>query len=146
MTNSTATAADAARAQSDLQAALKLASPYATRDQSLTGVYFHPQNAPDPVWGVREVRHPRACFERRIINGHLSCRRLLGILKTRLDQAGWEDNLRGVAREKARGQEPPNLQLLVKDLEPEALKTVPLDVRTEIEELIRNFVEKNVED
>lgn len=65
--------------------------------------------------------------------------------------------------EKARVQEPPNLQGLVKEIEPHALgknscwirraladqlstESIPAGVREEIEDLIKKFVEKNVED
>ncbi|KAM0756001.1 hypothetical protein T439DRAFT_351730 [Meredithblackwellia eburnea MCA 4105] len=71
---------------------------------------------------------------------------MLGVLKTKLDEAGWEDKLRSTAREKARGQEPPSLNNLVKELEPHALETVPVNVRKEIEDMLQKFVEKNVEE
>lgn len=75
------------------------------------------------------------------------------------------------APEKARGQEPPNLQELVNDLEPTALGTyasprrsflaffpyaradiatlradmIPTDARTQVEAMVRAFVEKSIE-
>ncbi|GAA6006432.1 hypothetical protein JCM10207_004933 [Rhodosporidiobolus poonsookiae] len=71
--------------------------------------------------------------------------RVLDVLKAKLDQAGWEDQVRDIAREKARVQDPPNLQALVADLEPTALGMIPAEVRAEVEEMVRAFVEKSVE-
>ncbi|TKA49939.1 hypothetical protein B0A53_06542, partial [Rhodotorula sp. CCFEE 5036] len=51
---------------------------------------------------------------RMIQSGEYS--KIMEALRSKLDEAGWEDRVRDLAREKARGQEPPNLQELVNDL------------------------------
>ncbi|GAA5992005.1 hypothetical protein JCM10908_000692 [Rhodotorula pacifica] len=80
---------------------------------------------------------------RMIQSGEYS--RIMDTLRSKLDEAGWEDRVRDIAREKARGQEPPNLQALVNDLEPTALDMIPADARAEVEALVRAFVEKSIE-
>ncbi|KAK4058058.1 SAGA histone acetylase and TREX-2 complexes component [Microbotryomycetes sp. JL221] len=66
-------------------------------------------------------------------------------LKTKLDQVGWQDSIRALAREKARYQDPPSLNKLVQELESTALDSVPASVKAEIEQMVQSFVEKNVE-
>ncbi|KAM0793219.1 hypothetical protein ACM66B_000686 [Microbotryomycetes sp. NB124-2] len=66
-------------------------------------------------------------------------------LKTKLDQVGWQDSIRALAREKARYQDPPSLNKLVQELESTALDSVPASVRSEIEQMVEAFVQKNVE-
>ncbi|BGP21511.1 enhancerof yellow 2 [Rhodotorula toruloides] len=80
---------------------------------------------------------------RMIQSGEYS--RIMDAVRTKLDESGWEDQVRDAAREKARSQDPPNLHLLVRDLEPTALNMVPQDARAEIEAMVREFVEKSVE-
>ncbi|GAA5968626.1 hypothetical protein JCM8115_003663 [Rhodotorula mucilaginosa] len=80
---------------------------------------------------------------RMIQSGEYS--KIVEALRSKLDEAGWEDRVRDLAREKARGQEPPNLQELVNDLEPTALDMIPTDARTQVEAMVRAFVEKSIE-
>ncbi|GAA5859559.1 hypothetical protein JCM8547_006140 [Rhodosporidiobolus lusitaniae] len=85
----------------------------------------------------------QAVRSRLVQSGEYS--RILDALKAKLDEAGWEDKVRDVAREKARVQDPPNLQALTGEVEPAALDMIPADVRTEIEAMVRAFVDKSVE-
>ncbi|ORY85312.1 transcription factor e(y)2-domain-containing protein [Leucosporidium creatinivorum] len=97
-----------------------------------------------PTQAPQDANSIQAALRSRLIESG-EYEKLLGVLKTRLDEAGWEDGVRGVAREKARVQEPPNLQGLVNEIEPSALDSVPASVRSEIEGMLQKFVEKNVE-
>ncbi|BGP36616.1 SAGA histone acetylase and TREX-2 complexes component [Rhodotorula kratochvilovae] len=71
--------------------------------------------------------------------------RIMDALRAKLDASGWEDTVRDAAREKARTQDPPSLQALVADLEPQALGMIPAEARAEVEAMVRAFVEKSVE-
>ncbi|GAA5827056.1 hypothetical protein JCM11251_002225 [Rhodosporidiobolus azoricus] len=84
-----------------------------------------------------------ALRSRLISSGEYS--RVLETLKAKLDEQGWEDKVRDVAREKARAQNPPNLQGLVEEVEHTALEMIPPEVRAEVEAMVRAFVEKSVE-
>ncbi|POY71313.1 hypothetical protein BMF94_5625 [Rhodotorula taiwanensis] len=80
---------------------------------------------------------------RMIQSGEYS--KIMDALRLKLDEAGWEDRVRDLAREKARAQEPPNLQGLVNELEPTALDMIPPEARAEVEAMVRAFVEKSIE-
>ncbi|GAA5898671.1 hypothetical protein JCM6882_000892 [Rhodosporidiobolus microsporus] len=84
-----------------------------------------------------------ALRSRLVSSGEYS--RVLETLKAKLDEAGWEDQVRDVAREKARAQSQPSLKGLVDELEPTALGMIPPEVRAEVEAMVRAFVEKSVE-
>ncbi|BGP12602.1 hypothetical protein JCM10213_008739 [Rhodosporidiobolus nylandii] len=84
-----------------------------------------------------------ALRSRLIQSGEYS--RVLDALKEKLDKVGWEDRVRDAAREKARAQDPPSLQGLIGELEPEALEMIPPEVKAEVEAMVRAFVEKSVE-
>ncbi|TNY20601.1 transcription factor e(y)2-domain-containing protein [Rhodotorula diobovata] len=71
--------------------------------------------------------------------------RIMDALRAKLDAARWEDSVRDAAREKARAQDPPSLQALVAELEPQALGMIPAEARAEVEAMVRAFVEKSVE-
>ncbi|GAA6031864.1 hypothetical protein JCM8097_003308 [Rhodosporidiobolus ruineniae] len=71
--------------------------------------------------------------------------RVLETFRAKIEQTGWEDQLRDLAREKARAQDPPNLQALVNELEPAARDLLPADIRAEVDAMVRAFVEKSVE-
>ncbi|GAA5894321.1 hypothetical protein JCM5296_005137 [Sporobolomyces johnsonii] len=71
--------------------------------------------------------------------------RVMEVLRQRLDDAAWADQVRHVAREKARVQDPPNLHKLIEELEPTALGMIPPEVRAEVEKMVQSFVSQAVE-
>ncbi|CEQ38889.1 SPOSA6832_00363 [Sporobolomyces salmonicolor] len=71
--------------------------------------------------------------------------RVMEVLRHRLDAAAWADQVRDVAREKARVQDPPNLHQLIEELEPTALGMIPPEVRAEVEKMVQSFVSQAVE-
>ncbi|GJN91522.1 hypothetical protein Rhopal_004545-T1 [Rhodotorula paludigena] len=97
--------------------------------------------APAPQLAQQDLHD--ALRTRMLQSGHYST--ILDALRTKLEASGWEDQVRDLAREKARGQDPPNLQALVQDLEPTALGMIPAEARAEIEAMVRAFVEKSTE-
>ncbi|SCV68867.1 BQ2448_988 [Microbotryum intermedium] len=70
--------------------------------------------------------------------------RLLILLKQRLNRSGWQDQVRGIAREQAR-RENVKLLSLVDQVEPIALDLIPSNVKQEMEKSMAEFVKKNVE-
>jgi len=67
------------------------------------------------------------------------------LLSRRLTESGWDDSLRAFAQDKAREQSPLTLKNLVAAIGPFAHSSVPAEVRQEITQLIRRFLEEHVE-
>ncbi|BGP52834.1 hypothetical protein JCM8202_003915 [Rhodotorula sphaerocarpa] len=99
--------------------------------------------APSAEAQVAQAEIQVALRTRMIQSGEYS--RIMDALRAQLDEAAWEDRVRDLAREKARAQEPPNLQALVNDLEPTALDMIPADARAKVEAMVRAFVDQVVE-
>ncbi|SCZ90996.1 BZ3500_MvSof-1268-A1-R1_Chr1-3g02459 [Microbotryum saponariae] len=90
-----------------------------------------------------EAQQLESALRDRLINSG-EYDRLLILLKQRLDKTGWQDQVRGIAREQARGD---NVKLLslVDQVEPTAFGLIPAEVTQEMEKLMAEFVKKNVE-
>ncbi|GAA6061046.1 hypothetical protein JCM10212_004620 [Sporobolomyces blumeae] len=78
--------------------------------------------------------------------------RIMELLRTRLTESNWNDQVRHLAREGARipeGAGPDakmvHLGQLVDQIEPKALELIPQEVKQEIEDLVHAFVKKSVE-
>ncbi|CED83947.1 enhance of yellow 2 like protein [Phaffia rhodozyma] len=71
--------------------------------------------------------------------------RILRTLKIRLEDSGWEDKVRADAREQARSMETLNLEALLQSITPTASSSVPKDVKSDVENMIRQFLDENVE-
>ncbi|KAL9940861.1 hypothetical protein V8E36_000349 [Tilletia maclaganii] len=72
--------------------------------------------------------------------------RILGILRRMLEDCGYEESLQTFATEQAREQERLQLGPLLGVLSPHAKATLPTHVREHITALIRDFLDRNVED
>ncbi|KAK0540213.1 SAGA histone acetylase and TREX-2 complexes component [Tilletia horrida] len=72
--------------------------------------------------------------------------RILGILRRMLEDCGYEEALQTFATEQAREQERLQLRPLLAVLSPHAKETLPTHVREHIGALIRDFLDRNVED
>ncbi|KPV78350.1 uncharacterized protein RHOBADRAFT_49154 [Rhodotorula graminis WP1] len=106
-----------------------------------------PAPPPPPAAAPQQQHPPQDLHDllraRLVESGEYS--RIMDVLRAKLDDAGWEDSVRDAARERARVQDPPSLQALVAELEPQALGMIPADARAEVEAMVRAFVEKTVE-
>ncbi|KAE8210839.1 hypothetical protein CF327_g5339 [Tilletia walkeri] len=72
--------------------------------------------------------------------------RILGILRRMLEDCGYEESLQKFAADQAREQERLQLAPLLGVLSPYAKDTLPAHVRDHIGALIRDFLDRNVED
>ncbi|KAG8995018.1 SAGA histone acetylase and TREX-2 complexes component [Tulasnella sp. JGI-2019a] len=72
-------------------------------------------------------------------------RRLSAILKDRLDESGWMDDVSNKAKEYALQQDPLHFKTLVQELTPNAEATVPADIKEEITSLLRTWIDENTE-
>ncbi|KAG8981782.1 SAGA histone acetylase and TREX-2 complexes component [Tulasnella sp. JGI-2019a] len=81
--------------------------------------------------------------KRLIITGEWN--RLSAILKDRLDESGWMDDVSNKAKEYALQQDPLHFKTLVQELTPNAEATVPADIKEEITSLLRTWIDENTE-
>ncbi|KAG8851046.1 SAGA histone acetylase and TREX-2 complexes component [Tulasnella sp. 330] len=70
---------------------------------------------------------------------------LSAILKDRLHESGWMDDVSNQAKEYARQQDPLHFKTLIQELTPKAEATVPDDVKEEITALLRTWIDENTE-
>lgn len=73
--------------------------------------------------------------------------RLMKHLRKSLDKSEWEDDLKSYARDQARDRNGQiHLSELVALIEPQAKSTIPQELRDDISNKLRAFVQANVED
>jgi len=72
--------------------------------------------------------------------------KILQLFETKLNSTGWTDDLRNHAKGRARAQSKLNLQDLLTEVTPYGREHLPPSVRQDITNLIREWVEKNVEE
>ncbi|KAG4300732.1 hypothetical protein PCK1_003161 [Pneumocystis canis] len=68
--------------------------------------------------------------------------RILSHLSMKLHECGWYSDMKDHTFFKVRHQEKPNFEALVKEIEPKGLATVPEDLKTEVLEMIKKFLEE----
>ncbi|KAJ7575109.1 hypothetical protein C8J56DRAFT_838481 [Mycena floridula] len=71
--------------------------------------------------------------------------RIKTALGTRLNEAGWCDEVFCNARDAALTMEPLSFAVLLKKLQSDAKSSIPLSIRAEIMVMIRQFLEREVE-
>jgi len=72
--------------------------------------------------------------------------KMLQLLEVKLNSSGWTDDLRAHVKGRARAQSKLNLQDLLTEAMPYGRDTVPVSVKQDLTQLIREWVEKNVEE
>ncbi|CAN6623948.1 transcription and mRNA export factor Sus1p [Trichomonascus vanleenenianus] len=71
--------------------------------------------------------------------------RMKKILRTRLRETGWFDEVNEMALEELSGLDDPNFERISKKLEPQALNIVPEDIKLEMLKMIKTFLDGTVE-
>ncbi|EIW77832.1 hypothetical protein CONPUDRAFT_62163 [Coniophora puteana RWD-64-598 SS2] len=71
--------------------------------------------------------------------------RIMTVMSSKLNDSGWIDELHDQAKERARTLEQPSFQTILEELGPQGLNSVPLAVKRDIMNLIRQYVEKQVD-
>ncbi|KAK9456852.1 transcription factor e(y)2-domain-containing protein [Dipodascopsis uninucleata] len=66
-------------------------------------------------------------------------------LRQKLVEAGWYQKVNELAAGNIRSQESPNFEKLVNEVEPRALAMIPDEIKIEILNMIKNFLETIVE-
>ncbi|KAK9380347.1 transcription factor e(y)2-domain-containing protein [Kockiozyma suomiensis] len=66
-------------------------------------------------------------------------------LRQKLVESGWYDQVNQLASEKLRFQDNPNFDKLVDDIEPKALDSVPDEIKLDVLNMIKNFLDGIVE-
>ncbi|PWN54331.1 hypothetical protein IE53DRAFT_383110 [Violaceomyces palustris] len=85
-----------------------------------------------------------ALHQRLVATGEWN--RLLMLMKRMLDDCGWETSLREHASERAKAQEKLSLPDLLNELGPYAKSTLPTHVKNHMTSLLRDFLDRNLED
>ncbi|KAH7886640.1 transcription factor e(y)2-domain-containing protein [Phlebopus sp. FC_14] len=71
--------------------------------------------------------------------------RILRLLAAKLSEHGWSDELCHRAKERARAMDPLSFRAVLEEISPHAQVTVPLAVKREITNLIRQYVREQFE-
>ncbi|RXK42134.1 hypothetical protein M231_00491 [Tremella mesenterica] len=71
--------------------------------------------------------------------------RISRLLSARLQESGWEDELKDLSKETARTQEQPNLQSLIRDIRPKAQQMLDPQIRAAVLQEIQAALEREVE-
>ncbi|KAG8959927.1 SAGA histone acetylase and TREX-2 complexes component [Tulasnella sp. 419] len=71
--------------------------------------------------------------------------RISAILKERLSEHGWTDDIADRAKEDAKKQNSLNFKTLLENITPHAQNSIPQGVKDEIIALLREFIEANLE-
>ncbi|EPQ27729.1 uncharacterized protein PFL1_04866 [Pseudozyma flocculosa PF-1] len=85
-----------------------------------------------------------ALHQRLVATGEWA--RLSTLLKRMLDDSGWEGDLNGHALELAKSQQTLSIHDLMASLTPHAKETLPTHIKTHIVSLLRDFLDRNLED
>jgi len=71
--------------------------------------------------------------------------RIMRVLLHRLNERGWLDNMRDQSKEKARSMEPLNFEQLMSDMLPNAIATVPQEVKQEVTSMLMVFFQRELQ-
>ncbi|ORY25338.1 transcription factor e(y)2-domain-containing protein [Naematelia encephala] len=71
--------------------------------------------------------------------------RISQLLRAKLEEVGWDDDLKDLAKEKARAQETPNLRDLLVEVNPQAQKMIPGSIRRAVLQEIEAVLDREVE-
>ncbi|ORX33483.1 transcription factor e(y)2-domain-containing protein [Kockovaella imperatae] len=71
--------------------------------------------------------------------------RISRALRAQLEEAGWEDELKDLAKERVRAQSTPSLQALLEEISAQANKMIPPHIQKAVQQEIEAALEREVE-
>ncbi|WVQ79424.1 hypothetical protein IAT38_001522 [Cryptococcus sp. DSM 104549] len=71
--------------------------------------------------------------------------RIQNLLRARLEESGWVDDLKNQAKEQARAQETPNLEELMKSLSESAASSVSPELKRDLTQEVERVLDDNFE-